>query len=131
VVRRDHLAAPGDGLTGLAILVVIHRLTGSVTALATLAITATLPQLLFGLHAGVIADRVDRRRLMIASDVLRGAACSLVLIHTREQVPWLYVVGFAQATVGVFFEPARSAFLPSIVEPSSLLAGSALRELPV
>jgi len=119
----------GDGLTGLAILVVIHRLTGSVTALATLAITATLPQLLFGLHAGVIADRVDRRRLMVASDVLRGAAVlSLVLIHTREQVPWLYVVGFAQATVGVFFEPARSAFLPSIVEPSSLLAANALSQ---
>jgi MFS family permease len=119
----------GDGLTSLAILVVIHRLTGSVAALAALAITASLPQLLFGLHAGVIADRMDRRRLMIVSDVLRGlAVLSLAWIHTREQVPWLFVVGFFQATVGVVFEPARSAFLPSIVEPPSLLAANALAQ---
>src|SRR6266850_2680091 len=53
----------GDGLTGLAILVVVHRLTGSTTALAIMAILMGIPQLVFGLHAGVIADRVDRRRL--------------------------------------------------------------------
>src|SRR5205085_7177173 len=57
----------GDGLTSLALLVVIHRLTGSTAALAAMAIASSLPQLLFGLHAGVIADRMDRRRLMIAS----------------------------------------------------------------
>jgi MFS family permease len=119
----------GDGLTSLAILVVINRLTGSVTALAALAITASLPQLVFGLHAGVIADRMDRRRLMIASDLLRGlAVLSLAWIHSRAQVPWLYVVGFFQATVGVVFEPARSAFLPSIVEPPTLLAANALAQ---
>ena len=119
----------GDGLTSLALLVVIHRLTGSVTALAAMAMTASLPQLVFGLYAGVIADRWDRRRLMIASDVLRGAAVlSLMWIHSKEQVPWLYVVGFFQATVGVFFEPARSAFLPSIVEAPSLLAANALSQ---
>ena len=119
----------GDGLTSLAMLVVIHRITGSVTALAAMAITSSLPQLVFGLHAGVIADRLDRRKLMIASDGLRGlAVLSLVLIHSREQIPWLYVVGFLQATVGVFFEPARSAFLPSIVEPPALLAANALSQ---
>ena len=119
----------GDGLTNLAVLVVIHRITGSVTALAGMAIAASLPQILFGLHAGVIADRVDRRRIMIASDVLRGlVVLSLVMIHDRSQVPLLYGLGLLQATVGVFFEPARAAFLPAIVEPDSLLAANALSQ---
>jgi len=119
----------GDGLTSLAILVVIHRVTGSVTALAGMAIVTSLPQLVFGLHAGVLADRMDRRRIMIASDVLRGlVVLSLVWVHGPEHVPWLYALGLVQATVGVFFEPARAAFLPAIVESDSLLAANALSQ---
>ncbi len=119
----------GDGLTSLAILVVIHRVTGSVTALAGMAILTSLPQLVFGLHAGVLADRMDRRRIMVASDVLRGiVVLSLVWIHGREHVAWLYVLGLVQATVGVFFEPARAAFLPAIVESDALLAANALSQ---
>lgn len=119
----------GDGLTSLAVLVVIHRITGSVTALAGMAIVTSLPQLAFGLHAGVLADRLDRRRILIVSDVLRGAVVlALVTIQRPEQVPLFYALGLLQATVGVFFEPARAAFLPAIVEPGTLLAANALSQ---
>lgn len=119
----------GDGLTSLAVLVVIHRITGSVTALAGMAIVTSLPQLVFGLHAGVLADRLDRRRILIASDVLRGlVVLSLVTIHRADQVPLFYALGLLQATVGVFFEPARAAFLPAIVTPGTLLAANALSQ---
>ncbi len=119
----------GDGLTGLAILVLIHRITGSVTALAAMAITASLPQVALGLYAGVVADRFDRRRILVASDVARGlAVLSLAAIHSRAQVPWAYAVGFLQATVGVFFEPARAALMPAIVESPALLAANALSQ---
>ena len=119
----------GDGLTSLAVLVVIHRITGSVTALAGMAIVTSLPQLVFGLHAGVLADRLDRRKILIASDLVRGAVVlSLVTIHRADQVPLFYGLGLLQATVGVFFEPARAAFLPAIVEPGTLLAANALSQ---
>ena len=119
----------GDGLTSLAVLVVIHRITGSVTALAGMAIVTSLPQLVFGLHAGVLADRLDRRRILIVSDVLRGlVVLSLVTIRRADQVPLFYALGLLQATVGVFFEPARAAFLPAIVEPGTLLAANALSQ---
>jgi len=125
----EAISQVGDGLTSLALLVVIHRLTGSTAALAAMAITNSLPQLLFGLHAGVIVDRMDRRRLMIASDLIRGAAVlSLVLVRRPEQVPWLYAIGLLQATVAVVFEPARAALLPAIVEAPSLLSANALSQ---
>ena len=125
----DLVSRLGDGFTSLAVLVVIHRITGSVTALAGMAIVTSLPQLAFGLHAGVLADRLDRRKIMIASDLLRGAVVlSLVTITRADQVPLFYALGLLQATVGVFFEPARAAFLPAIVEPGTLLAANALSQ---
>lgn len=125
----DFISRLGDGFTSLAVLVVIHRITGSATALAGMAIVTSLPQLAFGLHAGVLADRLDRRKILIASDLLRGAVVlSLVTIHRADQVPLFYALGLLQATVGVFFEPARAAFLPAIVEPGTLLAANALSQ---
>jgi MFS family permease len=120
----------GDGLTGLALLFVIHQITGSARALAAMSILVSLPQVVLGLHAGVVADRVERRRVMIASDVLRGlAVLSLAAVTRREQLPWIYAIAIFQASVGVFFEPARAAFLPSILEKSSLLAANAVSQV--
>src|SRR5437016_14628113 len=62
----------GDGITGLLLFVVVHHLTGSAAALGTLAVLTSFPQLLLGLHAGVLADRWPRRWVLVTSDLLRG-----------------------------------------------------------
>jgi MFS family permease len=62
----------GDALTSLALLLIAQRLTGSTTAVAATAIAIALPQLLVGLPAGVLVDRWNPRRVMIASDLARA-----------------------------------------------------------
>ena len=62
----------GDGLTNLALLLLVNALTGSTAALAGMAIVLAIPPLTIGLVAGTYADRIDRRRIMLASDLLRA-----------------------------------------------------------
>jgi MFS family permease len=119
----------GDGLTNLAVLIVINSLTGSTAAVATMTIAIALPQLLFGLLAGVFVDRWDRKRIMIVSDVLRGVmVLGFILVRRPEDVWFFYVIGFLQAAVGTFFDPAKSALMPAIVERDSLLSANALSQ---
>jgi len=102
-------------------------LTGSTSMIATLAVVLSLPQLGLGLFAGVMVDRWDRRRTMLASDLARGVLMlGFLLVRNRHDLWLLYLLGLAQAAVGVFFNPARSALTPRTVEPESLLAANSL-----
>ena len=119
----------GDSMTSLALLLLVNHLTGSTTALATMMIVLAIPTLTFGLIAGVYVDRWDRRHVMIVSDLLRGAlVLGFVLVDTPEKIWLLYVIGFAQASIGTFFNPARSALIPNIVPKQSLLAANSLTQ---
>src|SRR3954468_13298602 len=75
--RRLYLAQAisdvGDGMTYLALFLLVLNQTGSATPVALLAILVALPPVTIGLFAGAWADRTDRRRIMIASDLLRAA----------------------------------------------------------
>ena len=66
----------GDSLTMLALLILVNQVTGSAAAIATMMIVLAVPQVTVGLVAGVYVDRLDRKLIMIISDLLRG---SLVL----------------------------------------------------
>lgn len=119
----------GDGLTGLAVLIVVTQLTGSTAALAGMTIAISLPQLFFGLLAGVFVDRWDRRRTMIVSDLVRGVlVLGLILVQDPSQLWILYVLGFLQAAVGTFFNPAKGALVPLLVGREALLPANALSQ---
>jgi MFS family permease len=119
----------GDGLTTLAMMIVINQLTGSTAALAGIAIALALPQLLFGMLAGVFVDRWDRKKLMIISDILRGVLIiALIFVRDASGVWIFYVVGFLQAAVGTFFFPAKGALIPLIMDKELLLAANGLSQ---
>lgn len=120
----------GEGITGLTVLIAINHLTGSAASVAAMAVAMSLPSLLFGLVSGVYADRWDRRRIMIVSDVLRGllVLCFLLVSH-RDQVWIFYVIAFLQAAIGTLFMPAKSALMPMIVSPELLPAANGLSQL--
>ena len=123
------LSQIGDSFVLVAILFVINTLTDSPLALGVLAVVATLPQLLLGLVGGVFVDRLDRKRVMIVTDIIRGlAVLTLVLIDRSDQLYILYIVSFVMATAGVFFNPARNAIIPSIVSGEVLLTANALMQ---
>jgi MFS family permease len=117
----------GDSLTWLALILTINRLTGSTAMIATLSVVLSVPQLGLGLFAGVMADRWDRRRTMMFSDLARGVlVLGFILVRNPNDVWLLYVLGLLQVSVGVFFNPARAALTPRLVEPEALLGANAL-----
>lgn len=120
----------GDSLTGLAVLLLINKLSGgSAKAVALGMITQAIPILLFGLLAGVYVDRMDRRKIMIASDILRGImVLGFTLVATSERLWLLYLIGFVQACVGTFFNPARSAYTALVVPKAGLLSANSLAQ---
>src|SRR5262245_5336289 len=103
----------GDGITLFLVLLVINDLTGGSTiAIALMAIAEAVPAFTIGLAAGVYVDRWDRRRVMLASDLLRAViVLSFAFVQTIELLPLFYVLGFVQASIATFFRPARGAML--------------------
>ncbi len=119
----------GDGITLLLLLLVINEMTGSPLALAIMAIAEAVPAFTVGLVAGVYVDRFDRRKIMLASDLLRAAlVLTFGFVQNPELLPLLYVLGFTQASVGTFFRPARGAILPRIVPAEGLAAANSLAQ---
>jgi MFS family permease len=119
----------GDGLTNLALLLLVNALTGSTAALAAVAIALAVPHVTVGLLAGVYVDRWDRRRIMLVSDVLRAVlVVGFTLVTTADLVWLLVILAAAQATVGTFFNPARQAFVARIVPREGLMAANSVTQ---
>jgi MFS transporter, DHA3 family, macrolide efflux protein len=117
----------GDAMTSLALLLVVNQLTGSTAALALMAICLALPQVIVGIVAGVYVDRWDRRKVMLASDAIRAAiVLGFVFVRSTDTLWLLYVLAIAQASVGTFFTPARTALIPNLVPLEGLMAANSL-----
>ncbi|HSC90943.1 MAG TPA: MFS transporter [Gaiellaceae bacterium] len=89
----------------------------------------SVPALLFGFHGGLVADRFDRRRLMIAADVVRAATLVPVAVAglSGDLPLWaLVVAAFVMETAANYFEPAYGAFLPSLVRRENVQRANAL-----
>lgn len=118
----------GDGLTSLALLIMVQQLTGSTAALATMAIVLAIPQVTLGLFAGVYVDRFNRKTIMLVSDALR-ALLVLGFVFVDAQHLWvLYVLGFLQSAVGTFFGPARGAVVAQILPKEALLSANSITQ---
>lgn len=119
----------GDGLTYLALFLVVLDLTGSTAAVALMSILVALPPVTIGLFAGAYADRHDRRRIMVVSDTIRAAlVIALVPAVLAGNLPALFALATAQAVIGTFFTPARSAMVPRVVPDEGLLAANSLSQ---
>ncbi|MEO8470224.1 MAG: MFS transporter, partial [Chloroflexota bacterium] len=119
----------GDGLTATALLLLVNHLTGSVAALAVMAIALAVPPLTIGLVAGTYADRWDRRRIMMASDLVRAVlVLGFVLVDSIDRLWLLYLLAFLQSSVGTFFSPAKGAMLPRLVPSEGLMAANSVSQ---
>jgi len=120
----------GDGMTYMALMLLVNDLTHSTAALAVLAIAVAVPSMVGGILGGVVADRFDRRRIMLASDTVRAIlVLGFVLVATVDSLPILYVIAFAQAAIGTLFSPARGAMIPRAVPAEGLMAANGLGQM--
>ena len=131
--RRLYLAQAisdlGDGMTYLALFLLVLNLTESTAAIALMSILVALPPVTIGLFAGAYADRHDRRRIMLVSDTLRAVVVvSMVLVARADALPALFALACFQAVLGTFFSPARVAMVPRVVPEAGLLAANSLSQ---
>ncbi len=115
----------GDAFYVLAFAYMVREITGSAAYVAYVGIAEGLPFLIMSPYAGVIVERFDRRRIMLAADLLSvGALASLSLYILFYSMPPLWMVfatAFFLSTVNSFFAPAKSAVIPELVPKPSLL----------
>jgi MFS family permease len=117
----------GDWFNSVALYALLLELTGTATSVALMIIVQFLPMAVIGPVAGVVVDRVNRRRLMIAADVLRGLVVLVLLMVRRPDQVWMvYLVMGTVVSLTAFFEPARTAVIPSVTTRSELLTANAL-----
>ena len=107
----------GDSIYRVALAWWVLEKTGSAAAMGTVLVFTTVPLLIFVLLGGVMVDRVDRVRLMLASDLVRGVAVGLaaVLGLTGHLELWhVYVLSILFGLVDAFFQPAYVALVPQV-----------------
>jgi len=118
----------GDWLNNIAVLALVLELAGAAhqgRAIAVYAIARHLPLFLFGPIAGVVVDRADRRRVMIAADVARAVlAAGFLVAQHFSSLPAIYAVGASLFAVSAFFNAAKRATIPIIVTQADELLGA-------
>jgi MFS family permease len=120
----------GDWFNLIAAAGLIARLTDSGVAVSALFLARFLPLFLFSPLAGVLADRYDRRKIMIISDLLRAATvAAFLLVRSPDQVWLFYFLTILQFTLSALFTPARSAVLANVVAKEDLVKANALDAL--
>src|ERR1022692_1051257 len=114
----------GSWLLILAIPAHVFLATGSLRDTGLTLAAEYLPRLLLGPVAGVLADRWDRRRLMIATSLFQAGAVATMLLGTTPGRYWvLYVALIAESGGGVLYGPAMQARRPAIVGTATPLSG--------
>jgi MFS family permease len=113
----------GDVVNFVALALLVFDLTGSGLGVAGVVAAEILPVLLFAPFAGVIVDRSSRVRVMVIADLVR-AALALGLALGQHHVATVYVLAFGLSAGTVFFNPAASSALPSLVDEEELVAAN-------
>src|SRR5207245_5417779 len=117
----------GDWFDTIAVYTIALRLTGSSRSVALIMVARFLPTVVLGPGAGVIADRFSRRSIMIVADIMRAIVVLGFLFVRRPDQIWLvYVLTVLQLAFSAFFEPAKTAAIPSIVADRELLSANAI-----
>jgi len=122
----------GSQITRLALPYQVYVQTGSTLAIAALTLFQLVPILVFSLGAGSIADAVDRRRLLVVTELgLMASSGVLAILALQPSVPLplLFSVAFIAAALGSVDQPARSSAIPRIVPKERLPAAIALGQL--
>jgi MFS family permease len=122
----------GTDATEVALLVQARQLTGSTFAVGLLGAVELVPLVVFGLYGGVLADRFDRRRLIVACEA--GLACSAALLLLNALAPhpavWpLYVVAGLMMAMAALQRPSLEASMPRVVPRDQLTAAAALMSM--
>ena len=117
----------GDWFYSIAVLSFVIQTTGSARSMAFAFVMQVLPQVLASPFAGILNDRLSRRRIMIATDWARAVIVLAMLLVRGPGTIWLlYLLLFLETTMWALFEPARTASIPNFTEGEETAVANAL-----
>ena len=117
----------GDWFYTLSIYTLLLQLTGRAGSVALALALQVLPQTFVGPTAGMVNDRLKRKHVMIAADMVRFVVVlAMLFVRSRSMVWLVYLLLLAETTMAAFFEPARSAVIPNIAADSEVLVANTL-----
>ena len=119
----------GDGFFHVALAWQVYTISNVPTALSIVFLAISIPNVLLVLVGGVFADRYDRRKLMVAADLVRAAALGAIALLSAAGVLEVWHIAVLVLFVGAgdaFFNPASTALLPDVVDDEDLPAANAL-----
>ena len=119
----------GDHFNNVAVLALVIERTGSGLAVSTLMLARAIPAVLAGPAAGVALDRFDRRRILIASDLVRAVVALAFVLPVVQAQGWLlYALSALLMFASPFFTSGRAAILPTIASTRELHAANSLTQ---
>ncbi|MGC2540852.1 MAG: MFS transporter [Candidatus Sulfotelmatobacter sp.] len=117
----------GDWFYTLSIYTLLLQLTGHASSVALALVLQVLPQTFVGPTAGVVNDRLRRKHVMIATDLVRVVVVlAMLLVRSRSMVWLVYPLLLAETVMAAFFEPARSSVIPNIAAKGEVLIANTL-----
>ncbi len=117
----------GDWFYTLSIYTLLLQLTGRASSVALALVLQVLPQTFVGPMTGVVNDRLRRKHVMIAADLVRfGVVLAMLLVRSRSTVWLVYPLLLAETIMAAFFEPARSSVIPNIAAKGEVLIANTL-----
>lgn len=112
-------------LFNFALLIVVFKVASSNSAVSGVVIAFTLPSLIFGILAGVLVDRWNKKKVLFLTNILR-ALLVFPLFYFHNNLLIIYAVTFGVSMVTQFFIPAETPIIPLLVKKNLLLSANAL-----
>ena len=109
--------------------VIIHRLTHDPKYLAWVALASAVPAIVLNIYGGVLADKLERRRLIAITQIINGSLILILTILTFAEIVrpiHVIVLAFLSGAVNAFDQPARQALFPSLINPKVMMNAVAL-----
>ncbi len=122
----DFVSSLGDRIHQVAMAALVYTVTGSLTQTGIAFVATALPDLVLGPFAGVLVDRRDRRRVLIACDLIRIPPVLMIPFVADFHIVFVYLLLFCVNSLAVLFKPARRAIIPSIVKPKDYNTANSL-----
>src|SRR5258708_11370746 len=117
----------GDWFYTLSIYTLLLQLTGHASSVALALVLQVLPQTFVGPMAGVVNDRLRRKYVMIAADLVRFVVVlAMLFVRSRSTVWLVYPLLLAETIMAAFFEPARNSVIPNIAAEGEVLIANTL-----
>lgn len=121
------ISLTGDWFNTIASVILVNRYMDSELAISFLFLGRALPVFIFSPIAGVIADRFDRKWILIISNALRiFVVLGFLLVDSRERAPLIFILTLTQFSISAFFEPAYNAIIPRLVSSDELITANTL-----